>query len=126
MDFFKDNASKDYECNFDFYKPLKELKLQEETKGLIAMICLNYWCETEEQKKIFIKKLNENEKKYQEEQRKKYNPDDIFKNQTISTEPIQNEPVVTETALLEYKETIFDKIKKRIKSLFNNLSGSAE
>ena len=37
------------------------------------MICLNYWCETEEQKNNFIKHLNENEIRYQEELKEKYN-----------------------------------------------------
>ena len=34
--FFKENCSKNYECNFDYTKPLNELDLQEETKGLIT------------------------------------------------------------------------------------------
>ena len=77
--FLKNNASQNYECKFDYTRPLKELNLKNETRGLIAMICLNYWCETEEQKNSFIEHLNKNEKKYQEELRKEYNIDDIFK-----------------------------------------------
>ena len=42
MLFFLENASKDYKCKFDYNKSLKQLELQEVTKGLIAMICLNY------------------------------------------------------------------------------------
>lgn len=80
MLFLKQNASNDYYCDFDYNKPLKELNLANETKGLIAMICLNYWCETEEQKMRFIKHLNSNEQKYQEELKLKYKIDDIFKN----------------------------------------------
>ena len=79
MTFLKNNASQDYECKFDYTRPLKELNLKNETRGLIAMICLNYWCETEEQKNSFREHLNENEKRYQEELRKKYNID-VFKN----------------------------------------------
>lgn len=55
--YLKENALKNYECKFDYTKPLTELNLQEETKGLIAMICLNYWCETEEQKKKLCKSI---------------------------------------------------------------------
>ena len=54
MVFLKENASKNYSCNFDYTKPLKELNLTNETKGLISMICLNYWCETDEQKKLLL------------------------------------------------------------------------
>ena len=78
MDFFKMNASKNYKCCFDYTKPLGQLKLQEETLGLIAMITWNFWCTTEEQKEYFIKRLNINERLYQEELRKKYNVDNIF------------------------------------------------
>lgn len=79
MDFLKANAAQDYECNFDYNKSLKELNLMNETRGLISMICLNYWCETEEQKNSFRKHLSLNETKFQEELKNKYNIDDIFK-----------------------------------------------
>ena len=115
IDFLKDNSSKDYECKFDYNKPLNELKLQEETKGIIAMICLNYWCETEVQKKNFIGKLNENEKKYQEELRKKYNPDNIFKKQEIYKEEIQ-QPMVSQ-AIAIYKKPLYKKILDNIKKM---------
>ena len=77
MEYFESNASDDYKCEFDYTKPLNELEkeLQVETRGLIVMICLNYWCETEEQKRILIDKLKENERQYQTELREKYNPD---------------------------------------------------
>ena len=92
--FLKENASNNYSCNFDYTKPLKELKLSKEAKGLIAMICLNYWCETEEQKIKFRNYLNVNEQTYQEELKRMYNIDDIFKKaETINKEenklPIQ-------------------------------------
>lgn len=119
MDFFKDNSSKDYVCKFDYTKTLNdlELDLKDETRGLIAMICLNYWCETEEKKRNFIKKLNQNEIAYQEELRKKYNPDNIFKNNREES-IINNE----KHDLIVYNqrnvvEKIFDKIKKYIEKI---------
>ena len=118
MVFFLENASKDYKCKFDYNKPLNQLELQEETKGLIAMICLNYWCETNEQKKNFIRNLNKNERKYQEQLREKYSPDNIFKNQTINTIPIQEKTYNNETSMIEYKESFFTKIMNWFKSLF--------
>jgi len=114
IEFLQENSSKEYVCKFDYTKPLNELELQEETKGLIGMICLNYWCETEEQKKFFENKLNENEKKYQEKLREKYNPDNIFKNKQEETlVKNSNLPVVMQ------KETFFKKLISFIKGLFN-------
>ena len=78
------------------------------------MICLNYWCESEEQKHNFIKHLNENEIRYQEELREKYNPDNIFKN--------KKEEIVVENTNLPVeikKETFFKKLISFIKGLFN-------
>ena len=115
MTFLKDNASKDYNCDFDYTKPLNELNLKNETRGLIAMICLNYWCETEEQKNNLKKHLTENEKQYQEELKKKYKTDNIFQKKENTTENIvENKlPVKIE------KETIFKRIFNRIMKLFN-------
>ncbi len=64
MSFLKENASDNYHCDFDYNKPLKEMKLTDEAKGLIAAICLNYWCETEDQKEKFRNHLKFNEQAY--------------------------------------------------------------
>jgi hypothetical protein len=48
------------------------------------MICLNYWCETEEQKSKFVNHLKINEQAYQEELKRKYSIDDIFKQNDIN------------------------------------------
>ncbi len=84
LQYLNENASKEYKCNFDYNKPLKELKLLDETRGIIGMICYNYWCITEKQKEQYIKKLSENEKKYQEILHELYNPDNLFKRRFIS------------------------------------------
>lgn len=65
INYIKENASKDYKCTFDYNRPLKELNLLDDTRGIIGMLCYKYWCTTKEQKEIYIKKLNSNEKNYQ-------------------------------------------------------------
>ena len=110
MSFLKENASNSYSCNFDYSKPLKELNLTKEAKGLIAMICLNYWCETEEQKIRFRNHLKKNEQAYQEKLQKKYNIDDIFKKkEIINNEEITSENINKLTAEVK-KENIFTKL----------------
>lgn len=113
LEYLNNNASKEYECNFDFNKPLNELELLEETRGIIGMICYNYWCETEEQKANYLKKINQNEQKYQEELRKKYNTDNIFKkdDNTMLHNSVEGK------SLMEYKESFFIKIKNYILKL---------
>lgn len=83
--FFKDIESKEYMPNIDPYKQLDEQDLRPKTKTLLTIIYRNYWC-NEQEKAELDKKLLENDKKYEEELREKYNPDDIFKKrEKIST-----------------------------------------
>lgn len=119
--FLKNNALQNYECKFDYTRPLKELNLKNETRGLIAMICLNYWCETEEQKNSFIEHLNKNEKKYQEELREEYNIDDIFKKKEFipkvekTTENIDKNKLPVQAK----RENIFKRVFTRIMKIFH-------
>ena len=102
--FLSDNSSKNYECDFDYTKPLKEINISEEARGIIAMICLNYWCITDEQKEKFKSHLTKNELKFQKEMRRKYNPDNLFKNKV--------EKNVVDTVKIEHKELIEYKKQK--------------
>ena len=102
--FLSDNSSKNYECDFDYTKPLKEINISEEARGIIAMICLNYWCITDEQKEKFKSHLTKNELKFQKEMRRKYNPDNLFKNKV--------EKNVVDTVKIEHKELIEYKEQK--------------
>jgi len=115
LQYLNEHASKEYKCNFDYNKPLKELNLLDETRGIIGMICYNYWCVDEIQKKQYIDKLNINEIKYQEILYEKYNPDSLLKNKN---EKIIEENVTTKK-MLEYKENIFKKLSIRIKRFFH-------
>lgn len=108
MSFLEKNCSKEYECSFDYTKPLKDLKLMDETRGVISMICLNYWCETQEQKNSFLEHLNNNEKRYQEKLRELYNSDNLFKNE-------ESKIVPNSTEMIESKESIFVKIYRKIR-----------
>ena len=55
-------------------------------------------------KENYIKKLTQNEEKYQEELREKYNPNNIFKNKNQTTIQ-QNQPVQDSIALVENKDS---------------------
>ncbi len=112
LNFFKENADKDYKCQFDYNKPLKELQLKKETIALIDMICLNYWCENEKYKKMFSNILNANELEYQKKLRKTYNPDNLFKK---ATEVKKNDK---EDICVIAKRNIVQKQIDRIKNFF--------
>ena len=115
LQYLNENASKEYKCNFDYNKPLKELNLLDEARGIIGMICYNYWCVDEIQKEQYINKLNNNELKYQEILHEKYNPDNLFKNKD---EKIIEENIITKE-MIEYKENLFKKLIIKIKRFFH-------
>lgn len=75
IDFFKNNASKEYKFTIDLSIPLEEYEFSQITLNILAMLNLNYWCESEEHKEELLNKYYNNELKHQEEIREKYNPD---------------------------------------------------
>lgn len=113
--FFAEEKIKDYEPVIDVYVPLTEQNLKRETMVLLAILNLNYWCESENEKQEFLNELaqNENEKKELEE---KYNPDNIFKKK----QPLKDEENIQENMkMTEYKEkTLIRKILDRIMLFF--------
>lgn len=114
---FKDVIEKERDLNYipkiDINKPIEQQNLMEETIIIFALLKLNYWC-SEEERKSFIKKLNENEILYQEQLREKYNPDNIFNNKQEQT-VVEN----TDLSVEIKKETFFKKLISFIKGLFS-------
>jgi len=100
---------------------LEEQNLREETISILAYLKLNCFCDDEE-KKQFVKMLNENERKYQKELRDKYNPNNLFVNKETKVEAIEKS-----VTMVEYKESFLTKIKKwfkrTIKQIINKRTG---
>ena len=114
---FKNEKLKDYNPDIDKSIPLNEQNLERKTYAVLAMLDLNYWCNSEEERKELVKAYSNNDKKREEELKEKYNPYNIFKNKVkkIEQEKIEEET----TALVEYKEEGFiKKIINRIKRFF--------
>lgn len=120
-EFFKREKDNTYTKVIDPNIPIKEQKLKEETLALIAMLNLQYWCEDVEEKQRLKKIYSDNEIKHQQKLREMYNPEDVFKSKQ-KQEQIENEISSEKTqenvAMIEYKESIFEKIKRIITSVF--------
>ena len=112
----EEERNKEYTPSYNFNIPIEEQVISDEAIAMIALLHLNYWCKDDEERKILNEFFDENETNYQAELREKYNPDNIFKNRKSNEEqPIAKEESV---AMIEYKETIFTKIKEWFKNLF--------
>lgn len=113
---FKEKKADNYEKTIIPNKPLNEQNLKEETLSILAVLNYNYWCKDETHRKELLNLYTENERKYQEELREKYNPDNIFRNRIQK----KDENIINnEVAMTEYKESILKKIMNKIKGIFN-------
>ena len=113
-EFFIKVESKTYHPTINPNKTLEEQNIKEKTKDLIAIIYRNYWCNEEERKEL-DQKIIENDKKYEEELREKYNPDNIFKNKQHKEKSI----IEAHTDLIQYKEPKwYQKMFAKILKLF--------
>ena len=110
-EFFKKEKDNNYHKEINPNISIKEQNLKKETLALIALLNLQYWCKDEKEKERLKQVYANNENKYQEELRKKYNPDNIFKN--TNTEANKEE-----VALVEVKE---EKWYQRILTFFRKM-----
>ena len=104
-----------YYIDIDTEKTLDEQNISEETKNMLIVFKYNYWS-TEGEKQMIYDKLDENEMKYQQELREKFNYENIFKNKSTQVNVAEKN-----VAMIEYKEPIFKSILNRIKSIFKRL-----
>lgn len=111
--FFNKVKKADYVSKIDPYKQLDEQELKPKTKTLLTVIYRNYWCNEEERAEL-DKILIENDKKYEEELRERYNPDNIFKKKEIIEEKIET---IQSNLPAEIKKESF------VKKLFNYIKG---
>ena len=116
IEMFKTNMDNNYEFKVDVNKSFEEQKLLEETKAIFANIFRDYWATPYQRERIKAKEKQERWKE-EEEKRKKYNPDDIFKNKRnlhkVKIESLDNNsknlPTIVE------KEKFYQKLIKLIK-----------
>ena len=105
-------ADRKYLIDVDTDKSINEQNISNKTKMILAVLTYNYWS-NEKQKDIIKKKLYNNKKIYQRNLTEKYNSDNLFKNKETKVETVENS-----VAMIEYKESIFTKIKNWFKRTF--------
>jgi len=109
--FISEERDAEYIAKINPNQPLEEQDLMEETINILALLKLDYWCNEEERQEL-LNILKQNENEYQEELRKKYNPDNIFKNKTNSCK----EKSLAVTKEKNFMIKLFENIKKMFKS----------
>lgn len=116
ISYFENNKSQEYNWAIDKSLPLEKQDLLPITKEILAVLYKDFICDDVERVKL-EKALSNNEIKYQEELREKYNPDNIFKDRQKPTKYVESQAKNTEIAT--YKESFFSKIISKIKLIFH-------
>ena len=112
----KENMDKDYTWEYDTTKKLQEQELNRDTVAILAYINTEYLL-NDAQKAYMEKLYEENEQKeLQKQYEGKNDYSYLFKRDSKTVESKELE--VEQTALIEYKESIFKRILNKIKSFF--------
>ena len=121
-EFFKKEKDPNYYKGLNPNIPIKNQCLKEETLAILALLNLQYWCDDEDEKKRLESIYSENEDKYFKYMREKYDPEKIFeKNDEDSFKEVMGEIQENLPDLTEYRQSIFKKMWKKIKSIINTI-----
>ena len=107
--FFYNNMDNRYEYNIS-KETFDGQTMLEETKAILTILFRDYWATSKQKEKILAYE-NSAKNKLEEETRMKYNPDNLFKKKEDSK---KHEEQIEETALVEYKDSIFKRIVNKI------------
>ena len=131
---FEANALETYEKHLSPELPLEEQNISEKTISYLGVICLNYWCDSEEEKQDLLNKVRENDIRKEEELREKYSYDKMFNNQKSSEENINKNSIISDSKQdldnnintsnlpIDYNSLPWHKkIFAKIRNFFNNL-----
>ncbi len=113
LNFFEEN--KDVNYKYQSTKTINNGVFLDETIALLSMLESKYWA-TPEEKVILEKALKDNEIEYQNQLKEKYNQDFLFKKK----KQVKNneEAMMQEVKMIEYKESILKRFINKIKKFF--------
>jgi len=112
IELFEKNANLNYDFSYDINKTLDEQNVSKKAKTIIAILFRDYWATDAQRKKIKAKEQYDRRMK-EEENRKKYNPDNLFKKKEVE-ETLVNE----EKNLIVYEQVTW---YNKIFYFFNNI-----
>lgn len=119
IDLFEKNANKNYNFQYDANLTLDEQDVSKRAKAIIAILFRDYWATTEQREKILAKQ-NYDRIQIEKDKQKQYDVDSIFKNKEKKAETVENS-----VSMVEYKESIFTRIKKWFKQTFKKIEKSS-
>lgn len=114
LEVIEKEKSNTYIPNYDSKIELNSQSIKKETLAMLALLYINYWCEDENEKKEYLKLIEKNEQKYQQQIREKTGIKYITRTQKIEKNnvPEQELAVVKNKSFIK---NVIEKIKSFLK-----------
>lgn len=114
--YFEKNKDEKHDYKVTHFDDFKNQEMLKETEAILATLFRNYWATDNQKEKICEKEKNDIQK-LEEEKRKKYNPNDVFKHTDINniSKSIEEKSLVKIDKCKWYKR-IFLRLFKKYKS----------
>ena len=110
-DLFEREKDNNFSIHINIDKPLENQNLQNDTLTILAILYINYWVESDEEKQELIKLFRDVDKRNEEF----YSTENLFKKQEKKANLNEN---TTNLQLIVPKNNFFIKIINKIKNLF--------
>lgn len=117
IEIIKSNMDNNYTYKIEHIEDFENQEMMEETRILLAILYRDYWASPEEKDEII---RNEKEELIRNDEllRKKYNPDDLFKNSQTNIKTNNSETAESTDMIVFQKEKWYIKVIDFIKGLF--------
>lgn len=114
LEVIEKEKSNTYIPNYSSKIELNSQNIKKETLAMLALLYINYWCEDENEKKEYLKLIEENEQKYRQQIREKTDIKYITRIQKIEKNnvPEQELAVVKNKSFIK---NVIEKIKSFLK-----------
>ena len=117
LEFFDANMDENYDYELDYSKSFMDQKMSPITEAILANLYRDYLASPAQKQAILEKEKRELEK-IEEEKRLKYNPDNLFKNRTLSNSLDESTEETSDIIVYNGNKNIFIKLLEKIKSIF--------
>ena len=114
LEVIEKEKSNTYIPNYSSKIELNSQNIKKETLAMLALLYINYWCEDENEKKEYLKLIEENEQKYRQQIREKTDIKYITRTQKIEKNNVPEQELAVEKNK-SFIKNVIEKIKSFLK-----------
>ena len=116
--FLEENCDHTYLPEYDRNTRIEDLDISDEARMFLIMLKIKYWCKDEKERDEVRKLLKENEAKFTQEMREKYDPNKLFKEEDLKEEEIEEKDTTEDKLIKEEKKNWFSRFIDKLRRLF--------